>query len=349
MRFPICVAVVLLLLLAMSRYFSGTTERTSTRINKSSDNENIIPNILLQDPAALKEGKDTRSPKAINAKAEQRSVRENKISKVRTDKTNVKKKDDTSVVCGGHSASSCADCPQGHGAAWCNGQCAWISGRCTGRPSHVHPDYYTLLQEYPFQPVATENGDHVNVILVRAPLNQRHKELYLKYKDEILFLGISSFETFPLSSPNPFSANFSNDEYRGIFPGFLTMMPDPDAYFEPHVKTILMSQSDFNLDQPMHFGKTHSTTTKKYDFTFSGTDQDVHKNCVGWSSFAKNWSFVLEALEVMCSDEFGLTGVLVATKDKKKKKKCSIPEICQGKMVQTSFLSQGDFFNFFVL
>ena len=36
------------------------------------------------------------------------------------------------VVCGGHRAATCELCPQGHGAAWCNGQCAWVDGGCTG-------------------------------------------------------------------------------------------------------------------------------------------------------------------------------------------------------------------------
>ena len=29
------------------------------------------------------------------------------------------------VNCGNHLASSCAECPQGHGALWCNGECEW--------------------------------------------------------------------------------------------------------------------------------------------------------------------------------------------------------------------------------
>ena len=29
------------------------------------------------------------------------------------------------VSCGGHSAPTCAECPQGNGAVWCNGQCGW--------------------------------------------------------------------------------------------------------------------------------------------------------------------------------------------------------------------------------
>lgn len=124
------------------------------------------------------------------------------------------------VICGSHTAASCADCPQGHGAGWCNGECRWENDECVDRPSHVHPDYHMLLKEYPFQPVATDRGEFVNIICVRAPFSsKRQKDLYLKYKDDILFLGISSFESFPLSSPNPFSSNFSNDEYRGLFPG----------------------------------------------------------------------------------------------------------------------------------
>ena len=34
------------------------------------------------------------------------------------------------VSCGNHRASSCADCPQGHGSSWCNGECAWKDGQC---------------------------------------------------------------------------------------------------------------------------------------------------------------------------------------------------------------------------
>ena len=28
-------------------------------------------------------------------------------------------------MCGGHTALSCGDCPQGHGRIWCNGECIW--------------------------------------------------------------------------------------------------------------------------------------------------------------------------------------------------------------------------------
>jgi len=32
------------------------------------------------------------------------------------------------VDCGGHCASSCANCPQGKGKGWCNGDCTWLDG-----------------------------------------------------------------------------------------------------------------------------------------------------------------------------------------------------------------------------
>ena len=29
------------------------------------------------------------------------------------------------VSCGGHTAATCGECPQGHGKIWCNGDCKW--------------------------------------------------------------------------------------------------------------------------------------------------------------------------------------------------------------------------------
>ena len=39
----------------------------------------------------------------------------------------------STVWCGGHSAPNCAECPQGNGRSWCNGECVWKSDQC------VHP------------------------------------------------------------------------------------------------------------------------------------------------------------------------------------------------------------------
>ena len=37
------------------------------------------------------------------------------------------------VHCGGHTANSCAGCPQGKKAAWCNGECFWHNEKCQSR------------------------------------------------------------------------------------------------------------------------------------------------------------------------------------------------------------------------
>jgi hypothetical protein len=253
-----------------------------------------------------------------------------------------------SVRCGGHSAASCADCPQGNGASWCNGDCFWEDSKkaCVARSSYVHPDYKELIRHYPFQPVCNDKHELVNIILVRKYLSEQELKIYHKYKDEILFLGISSFEAFPLNSPNPFSQNFSEDIYRGLLPGFLVMQNYKD-FFEPHVNTILLSQSDFELDSPLRYGRQH-IVEKRYDFAYAGTDQNIANNCVGWHSFAKNWSFAYQALDVFCSPEFNLTGVLIATVDKQGKKSCAIPESCRGRMKQTQFLDQSEFFDYVV-
>ena len=42
------------------------------------------------------------------------------------------------VSCGGYSAHSCVDCPQGHGASWCNGDCEWVNEQCVPGISFQH-------------------------------------------------------------------------------------------------------------------------------------------------------------------------------------------------------------------
>jgi len=46
------------------------------------------------------------------------------------------------VHCGGHLAPTCADCPQGNGHYWCNGECRWWADQCihsVDLPEHRFP------------------------------------------------------------------------------------------------------------------------------------------------------------------------------------------------------------------
>ncbi len=177
------------------------------------------------------------------------------------------------VQCGGHEAPTCDECPQGNGASWCNGQCEWIDEKCarSTQLEHLHPDYFRITDRYAFQPVMNNNRVFVNVIMVRSPFRNRDDEdVYRFYREDILFLGISSFESFPLKSPNPYTAEYESEYYLNMFPGFLHMMRDPNLYFPTWVKTILMSQSDFMLDGPEKFRLEHANDEKIYDFVYSG-------------------------------------------------------------------------------
>ena len=57
-------------------------------------------------------------------------------------KTILKNSNEKKVSCGNHRASSCAECPQGNGAVWCNGECEWSDengGVCQSKSSSHIP------------------------------------------------------------------------------------------------------------------------------------------------------------------------------------------------------------------
>jgi len=133
-----------------------------------------------------------------------------------------------------------------------------------------------------------------------------------------------------------------------IYPGWLHMMHHPADHFPPHVKTILMSQSDFQLP-PVNVNTLD--VEKEYDFTYaatwplgSGADPE-NGRCEGWSGYCKNWTFAHAALDVMCG-EFGMKGVLIATKAKDSDKHCDLPASCAGKMIQTPYIDQHKYFGY---
>ena len=60
--------------------------------------------------------------------------------------------EDHAVSCGQHNAGSCAGCPQGNGASWCNGDCQWIDDQCIKKSEEDEKlfgeiDYDALVKE----------------------------------------------------------------------------------------------------------------------------------------------------------------------------------------------------------
>ena len=135
--------------------------------------------------------------------------------------------EDQSVSCGAHKSRSCDQCPQGNGASWCNDHCEWRDEQCvrSSKVKNLHPDYFRITQRYAFSPVQNQNQQYVNIIMVRSPFREKDDEdVYQFYRDDILFLGISSFEDFPLTPTNPYSAKYDGEYYLNMFPGFLHMV-----------------------------------------------------------------------------------------------------------------------------
>ena len=82
-----------------------------------------------------------------------------------------------------------------------------------------------------------------------------------------------------------------------------------DFTFSGKVFTILITPMIAPTKQCGHgcihnLDRTHMLSRSTRTYHLVGTDQDIWNGCKGWSSFAKNWSFVEKALEVICKPNF---------------------------------------------
>ena len=95
------------------------------------------------------------------------------------------------VNCGGHSAASCAACPQGHGESWCNGDCVWdgVSKGCLGVRPEVIADPIARLRInkmrlrdfYAKVDAAKATDDNLDRILIEYSTEQLKEALAHKY------------------------------------------------------------------------------------------------------------------------------------------------------------------------
>ena len=87
----------------------------------------------------------------------------------------------------------------------------------------------------------------MNVIFVHELFIEKSVDVvYERFKNDILFLGITSLETFPFPSPNPRSyPHLPRDKYLNMFPGWLNMYWD--NVLPSNVKVLNMSQSNFSV------------------------------------------------------------------------------------------------------
>ena len=264
------------------------------------------------------------------------------------------------VSCGERMANTCSECASDdEDRDLCMGECSWDekASECTEDSTVSHlllgrQARKDLLSRYPFQPVLDQRGRFVNIVLVKSAFtDEEDRAAFEKYRNDTLFLGIMSYETFPLPSSSQYSSlHYPPDEYITQFKGWLNMYRRPDSIFPPEIKTILMSQSDFGLptiDYPREVDEARHR--KRFDFVYvmSGGGSALNENCTGWGPYTKNWTFAKEALDVMCGD-LNLTGAILASRrgDTWDAPPCDIPASCRGKVLQTPFLWHGDAFDY---
>ena len=253
-------------------------------------------------------------------------------------------------------ADACSECTD-HNANddrdMCMGECSWDAqaSECTEDSSVSHlllsrQARKDLLQRYPFQPVLDQKGRFVNIVLVKSAfVGDEDRAAFQRYRNETLFLGIMSYETFPLPSSNVDSVlHYPPDEYTELFPGWLNMYRSPGSIFPSRVKTILMSQSDFGLPTIDYQREVDEARhRKRFDFVYvmSGGGSALNKNCTGWGPYTKNWTFAQQALEVMCG-ELNLNGAILASRrgdtSTWDSPPCDIPASCRGKVLQLSLI-----------
>merc|ERR1711879_740519 len=91
------------------------------------------------------------------------------------------------VNCGGHYSPTCAECPQGHGEVWCNGECIWSIDRCVARWAHgeeVFPECFNIPRDTrasgcPRKPDAVAPDVSVSIII------PWHQEKWLHLRDTL--------------------------------------------------------------------------------------------------------------------------------------------------------------------
>lgn len=176
----------------------------------------------------------------------------------------------------------------------------------------------------PFVNVYDNNGELVNIILVEFLMDKKNYNFFLENKDNMIFLGISSYAEYPnlIQNPNDTYSNPNNDawkyDYKNMFDGWLHCFRNPTEYIPDNVKKILISESDFSDEAII---KPDSEIEKEYDFIFVCAYKENTNHNVKWISFNKNAELAEKCINIMCS-KYKLKGLLVGCDNIKINIKC---------------------------
>jgi len=116
-------------------------------------NANIRPNVVKDES----EEEENPEEEENDEPQKQRQPQKSQIDNNRQQNMDPPQK---SVVCGGHKAASCDRCPQGHGEAWCHGDCSWCA------------DTKKCISKGSFCPTCTTKAAHNEAMCKALPVSE---------------------------------------------------------------------------------------------------------------------------------------------------------------------------------
>lgn len=198
----------------------------------------------------------------------------------------------------------------------------------------------------PFVHLEDDKEDKLNVILVSHPFSRvtgkGSYQDYLDHKDKCIFIGITSYSTYPSVVANPYDDMHNPEDpvwqydYLSMFDGWFHCFRDPTKYLPfkdapaQSPLLLLMSESDF-----IDFDDFAPDPEAQRDIDFmyicpASEEQKCDDN--DWIAFSKNWPLAKTCIVQLC--EHGLKGVLVGRQD------CQFDEHIEDKLIKTSFLEK---------
>ena len=186
-----------------------------------------------------------------------------------------------------------------------------------------------------------DKGKAINAALVVAPMNTTDRQTYDANKDNVIFLGMTSYLEFPNIVSNKLDVYSDKNheswkfDYKNDLDGWFYCFKDPENYFNPRKPKLLLSESDFADEKIL---VPDSSVKKKYDFIYicHKTDKD-EKKCVkdDWVAYNKSLDLAFDCINIMCT-KFKLKGIIVGRKG------CESLSICKNSLEFTEKLEWHD-------
>lgn len=197
-------------------------------------------------------------------------------------------------------------------------------------------NYENIEISFPFKKVVDQNNKPLKIVAISAPFREeKHEEMYKKLKKAgNVFVGISSYLSFPNKITNPFEDRFHEKrghDYPGMCNAWLHCFRDKkDTQKFAHLPHMLITEADL-----IDLGKDPEPVEKKYDFMYVCL-KDNDKCTPGWQSYNRNWELAKVCLEIMC-EKYKLRGCMVGRTG------CDYSEKCNGIVTTHPFLPYHEF------